>query len=93
MVGEAAVLRAKLWQYLREQADAGQLKAIEHGRAAGMPWHHFVEALCVTSKQGAYQKAQRLKAEQVREPGERRAPEVAREHADHAAAEERAAAG
>ncbi|WP_328511593.1 hypothetical protein OG981_51585 [Streptomyces mirabilis] len=69
---------------------AGQLKAIEHGRAAGVPWHHFAEALCVTSKQGAYQKAQRLKAEQVREPGERRAPEVAREHADRADAEERA---
>ncbi|MFI0967766.1 hypothetical protein ACH4S8_41345 [Streptomyces sp. NPDC021080] len=26
VVGEAAVLRAKLWQCLREQADAGQLK-------------------------------------------------------------------
>jgi len=88
--GEAAVLRVKLWQYLREQADAGQLKAIEHGRAAGVPWQHFTEALCVTSKQGAFQKAQRLKAEQVREPGERRTPEVAREHADRAAAEERA---
>ncbi|MFE4256033.1 hypothetical protein ACFRU3_42680 [Streptomyces sp. NPDC056910] len=47
--GEAAVLRATLWQYLREQADAGQLKAIETGRAAGVPWHHFTEALCVTS--------------------------------------------
>lgn len=32
VVGEAAVLRAKLWQYVREQADAGQLKAIEDGR-------------------------------------------------------------
>jgi hypothetical protein len=50
VVGEAAVLRAKLWQYLREQADVGQLKAIEEGRAAGVPWTHFTEALCVTSK-------------------------------------------
>ncbi|MBK3569169.1 hypothetical protein [Streptomyces sp. MBT62] len=90
VVGEAAVLRAKLWQYLREQADAGQLKAIEDGRAAGVPWNHFTEALCVTSKQGAYQKARRLKAEQVREPGEHRTPEIAREHEDCAAAEERA---
>ncbi|WP_242436015.1 transposase [Streptomyces sp. Root369] len=57
VVGEAAVLRAKLWQYLREQADAGQLKAIEDGRAAGVPWHHFGEAMCMTSKQGACQKA------------------------------------
>ncbi|MEU9575560.1 hypothetical protein AB0D62_38190 [Streptomyces massasporeus] len=90
VVGEAAVLRAKLWQYLREQADAGQLRAIEDGRAAGVPWGHFAEALCVTSKQGAYQKARRLKAEQVREPGERRTPDVAREHEERAAAEERA---
>ncbi|MFJ9909525.1 hypothetical protein ACIRVK_43090 [Streptomyces sp. NPDC101152] len=90
VVSEAAVLRAKLWQYLREQADAGQLKAIEDGRAAGVPWNHFAEALCVTSKQGAYQEARRLKAEQVREPGERRTSEVAREHQDRAVAEERA---
>jgi hypothetical protein len=90
VVGEAAVLRATLWQYVREQADAGQLKAVEDGRAAGVPWDHFAEALCVSSKQGAYQKAQRLKAEQVREPGERRAPEVAREYAVRAAAEDRA---
>ncbi|WP_438306768.1 hypothetical protein ACSHXN_45345 (plasmid) [Streptomyces sp. HUAS TT11] len=90
VIGEAAVLRATLWQYLREQADAGQLSAVEDARAAGVPWHHFAEALCVTSKQGAYQKAQRLKAEQVREPGERRAPEVARAHARRAAAEQRA---
>jgi hypothetical protein len=90
VAGEAAVLRAKLWQFMREQADPGQLKAIETGRAAGVPWHHFSEALCVTSKQGAYQKALRLKAEQVRDPGERRTPEVAREHEERAVAEERA---
>ncbi|ANP52227.1 hypothetical protein J2Z21_008694 [Streptomyces griseochromogenes] len=90
MVGEVAVLRAKLWQYLREQADVGQLKAIEDGRSAGVPWYHFTEALCVTSKQGANQKARRLKAEQVRDPGERRAPEIAREYEDRVAAEQRA---
>ncbi|MFE2217681.1 hypothetical protein ACFW93_37920 [Streptomyces canus] len=55
-----------------------------------MPCDHFAEALCVTSKQGAYQKARRLKAEQLREPGERRTPETAREHEDRAAAEQRA---
>ena len=27
VVGEAAVLRATLWQYLREQADAGQMRS------------------------------------------------------------------
>ncbi|MFC4470395.1 hypothetical protein ACFPH6_38870 [Streptomyces xiangluensis] len=66
------------------------MKAIEDGRAVGVPWHHFTEALCVTSKQGAYQKARRLKAEQVREPGKRRTPEIAREHEEHAVAEQRA---
>ncbi|WP_329460681.1 hypothetical protein [Streptomyces sp. NBC_01497] len=90
IAGEAAVLRATLWQYLHEQADIGQLKAIEHGRAAGVPWHHFVEALCVTSRQGAYQKARRLKAEQLRSPSERRTPEVARAHEERAFAEARA---
>lgn len=55
-----------------------------------MQWHHFAGALSVASKQGAYQKARRLKAEQVREPDERRTPEVAREHEDRAAAEQRA---
>lgn len=58
VVGETAVLRAKLWQYLREQADSGQLKAIETGRAAGVPWHHFSEALCVASKQGRLSEGQ-----------------------------------
>ena len=90
VVGEAAVLRAKLWQHLREQADAGQLMAVEQGRAAGVPWHHFNEALCVTSKQGAYQKVRRLKAEQVREPYERRSPETAGRHEVRMLAEERA---
>ncbi|MFI9586469.1 hypothetical protein ACIHCQ_32635 [Streptomyces sp. NPDC052236] len=90
VVAEAAVLRAELWQFLREQADRGQLKAIETGRSAGVPWHHFAQALCVTSKQGAYQKARRLKAEQVRDPGERRTPEVARDHEKRVMAEERA---
>lgn len=90
VVGEAALLRARLWQYLREQADAGQLRAVEDGRAAGVSWEEFAGPLCVASKQGAYQKARRLKAEQVRGPGERRAPEVAREHEERAVAEARA---
>ncbi|MET8676038.1 hypothetical protein ABZW18_00135 [Streptomyces sp. NPDC004647] len=90
VVGEAAVLRATLWQYLREQTDRGQLKAIDDGRAAGLPWHHFIQPLCVSTKHGAYQKARRLAAEQLREPYERRSPEVAREHEDRRVAEERA---
>ncbi|MFF8848158.1 hypothetical protein ACF08N_36705 [Streptomyces sp. NPDC015127] len=66
------------------------MKAIEDGRAAGVPWEHFAGPLCVTSKQGAYQEARRMKADQVREPGERRTPEVARDHEERAAAEARA---
>jgi len=85
------VLCATLWQYLREQADSRQLAAVEWGRAAGAPWDDFVGPLCVSSRQGALQKADRWKAEQVRQPGERRSPEVARRHAARAAAEEQAA--
>lgn len=50
VMGEAAVIRTKLWQYLREQADAGQITAIEAGRAVGMPRHRFNEALGVVWK-------------------------------------------
>ncbi|MFC4516417.1 MULTISPECIES: hypothetical protein [Streptomyces] len=88
--GEAAVLRAKLWQFLREQADSGQLRAIDDGRDAGVPWDRFSEALCVTTRHGAYQKALRLKAEQVRVPHERRSPETARAYEKRRVAEERA---
>ncbi|CAM5563529.1 hypothetical protein SPURM210S_03913 [Streptomyces purpurascens] len=58
VVGEAAVVRAKLWQ----RARAGRRRAAEGdgaaGRAAGV-WTHLTEALCVSSEQGAYQKARR----------------------------------
>ncbi|MER6605912.1 hypothetical protein ABT282_08350 [Streptomyces sp. NPDC000927] len=90
VVAEVALIRVMLWQYLREQADIGQLRAIDDGRSAGVPWDQLAGPLCVTSKQGAYQKARRLQAEQVREPGERRTPEVARDHEKRARAEERA---
>ncbi|MGW6472892.1 hypothetical protein [Streptomyces nigra] len=52
VVGEVAVLRATLWQFLREQADAGQLEAIEDGRAVGVPWGHSAEAR--TNKRRSY---------------------------------------
>ncbi|MFI0967765.1 hypothetical protein ACH4S8_41340 [Streptomyces sp. NPDC021080] len=41
-------------------------------------------------EQGAYEKARRLMAEQVRDSGEHRTPETAREHEQRAAAEQRA---
>ncbi|MET8682326.1 hypothetical protein ABZW18_33380 [Streptomyces sp. NPDC004647] len=88
VIGQAAVIRAKLWQYLHEQADAGQLKAIETGRAAGVAWDVFREALCVGTGHGAQQKAQRLKAEQVRRPDEPRTPQTARDHEEKELAEQ-----
>ncbi|MEX2986320.1 hypothetical protein [Streptomyces sp. C36] len=88
--GAAAVLRAKLWQYLREQADAGQLRAVDDGRGVGVPWQSFNEALCVTTRHGAYQKALRLKAEQVRQPHERRSPETAHAYEERRLTEEKA---
>lgn len=88
--GEAAVLRALLWRYVMEQAEAFQLRAVEHGREAGVEWSGFCEALGVESPQGAYQRARRLKAAQVRSrPGERRSPEFARDHEERLAEEER----
>jgi len=59
VMGEAAIIRTKLWQYLREQADAGQLKAIEAGRAFGVLWHRFNEALCVNTRHGTQQRKPR----------------------------------
>ncbi|MGW0647306.1 hypothetical protein ACWD4T_00625 [Streptomyces umbrinus] len=58
----AAVQRVKLWEYLREQADIHQAKAIEHARAAGAEWTELVPALAVKSPSAAYNKATRLRA-------------------------------
>ncbi len=42
-IGERCLLDRSVTVMLM-QADAGQLRAIEDGRAAGVPWHHFTEA-------------------------------------------------
>ncbi len=73
----AAVLRAKLAQFVRERMDALQLQAVEEGRLLQVPWRQFHEALCVTSDNGAYNAARRLKAESLRRYGEPRTPEMA----------------
>jgi hypothetical protein len=90
IAAEVALIRVTLWQYLREQADSGQLRAIQDGRSAGVSWDNLTGPLCVATRQGAYQRTRRLVAEQVREPGERRNPGVARQHEERVAAEARA---
>ncbi|MFI6341183.1 hypothetical protein [Streptomyces sp. NPDC050535] len=58
----AAIKRVQLWEYLREQAEIHQVKAIEAAREAGAEWTQLAPALAVGGKSGAYQKAKRLKA-------------------------------
>ncbi|MGW2425594.1 hypothetical protein ACWC0C_41230 [Streptomyces sp. NPDC001709] len=59
---QAGVARVRLWEYLREQADLHQAKAINDARAAGVEWADLVSALAVNAPSAAYNKAQRLKA-------------------------------
>lgn len=59
---EAAIARVRLWEYLRQQADLHQAKAIEHARAAGAEWVDLVPALAVNAPSAAYNKAKRMQA-------------------------------
>ncbi|MFC9916214.1 hypothetical protein [Streptomyces sp. NPDC127197] len=59
---KAAITRVKLWQYLREQADIHQAKAVEDARAANAEWADLVPALAVKTPSAAYNKAKRLQA-------------------------------
>ncbi|MFJ2478214.1 hypothetical protein ACIOWI_35550 [Streptomyces sp. NPDC087659] len=58
----AAVKRVMLWQYLREQADLRQARAIADARAAGAEWADLMEPLAVATRSAAYNKATRLRA-------------------------------
>lgn len=95
----AAIARVKLWEYLREQTDTHQAKAIEHARAAGAEWADLVPTLAVNTPSAAYNKAKRLKAALLAAdaPGDRpvrRTPEAVvqaeRQAAARAATERRA---
>jgi hypothetical protein len=97
----AAIARVRLWEYLREQADLHQAKAIEHARAAGAEWTDLVPALAVNTPSAAYNKAKRMQAAVLTEASRgdrpvRRTPEAVREAerlaAARAAAERRAEA-
>jgi hypothetical protein len=96
---QAAIARVRLWEYLREQADLHQAKAIDHARAAGAEWADLVPALAVNTPSAAYNKAKRLKAATLTDASRgdrpvRRTPEAVleaeRQAAARAAAERRA---
>ncbi|MDH6711216.1 hypothetical protein P3T27_007969 [Kitasatospora sp. MAA19] len=84
---EAALLRTRLIQWLREQTDALQLRAVGDAREAGVSWERLAPALGVESVNGAYNKARRLKVAVEGDPEDRRSPDVARLIEERAAAE------
>lgn len=95
----AALQRVLLWEYLREQADLHQARAIEDARAANAPWSDLVDPLAVGAPSAAYNKAARLRASVLRSASReaqpvRRTPEAVleaeRRIAASAAAERRA---
>lgn len=59
---EAAIKRTRLWEYLREQADIHQLRAIDDARAAKAQWSDLAAALAVKAASAAYNKAVRLRS-------------------------------
>ncbi|MFR9675885.1 hypothetical protein [Streptomyces sp. TR02-1] len=90
VLGRIAVIRATLWQHLIERAEDGLLAATEFGqRSGGTRWEDFTVPMCVTSRNGAQQKARRIRAGQVRDPHELRSPRTAREHQERDEAEQR----
>ncbi|MEV7004803.1 hypothetical protein AB0N62_45785 [Streptomyces sp. NPDC093982] len=58
----AAVKRVLLWEYLREQTDLHQAKAIEDARAVKAEWADLAPVLAVSTPNAAYNKAKRLQA-------------------------------
>ncbi|MEU9412219.1 hypothetical protein AB0E08_41905 [Streptomyces sp. NPDC048281] len=88
---KAAIKRVMLWEYLREQADLHQAKAIEQARAAGIEWAQLASPLAVNTPSAAYNKAKRLHAAVLTEASRgdrpvRRTPEAVREAERQAAA-------
>lgn len=77
----AAMERIRLWEYLREQADVHQAKAIADARAAQAQWADLASVLAVNAPSAAYNKALRLKAATLSNPSDserpvRRTPEA-----------------
>ncbi|MFJ5036079.1 hypothetical protein ACIQB5_50915 [Streptomyces sp. NPDC088560] len=59
----AALQRVRLWEYLREQTEKHQARAIDDARTAGVQWAVLAPALAVGAPNAAYNKAKRLKAD------------------------------
>lgn len=88
----AALKRTRLWEYLGEQAEIRQGRAVRDARDAGAEWTEVVPHYAVSGPSGAYQKARRQRAAELSaEEGAmpvRRTPEaVARAEAERAEAE------
>lgn len=95
----SALARTRLWEYLRQQADVHQSRAVDDARAAEVEWAHLASALAVNAPSAAYNKALRLRAAALTNPAHpdlpvRRTPEAVllaeRQAAVQAAAERRA---
>ncbi|MEW2290407.1 hypothetical protein [Streptomyces sp. NPDC047841] len=61
----AALKRVQLWEYLREQTEIHQARAVDDARRAGAQWIELAPALAVGAPNAAYNKAKRLKAVQL----------------------------
>lgn len=69
---DSAIKRVRLWEYLREQVDLHQSKAIDQARAAGVQWVDLAPSLAVNAPSAAYNKAKRLQAAVLTEEAGRR---------------------
>ncbi|MFD6926351.1 hypothetical protein ACFV99_39890 [Streptomyces sp. NPDC059944] len=77
----AATERIRLWEYLRQQADLHQARAVSDARAANAEWADLASALAVSAPSAAYNKALRLRAATLSNPADpqmplRRTPEA-----------------
>lgn len=95
----SAIERVRLWEYLRQQVDVHQSRAVQEARAAEAGWAELATALAVNVPSAAYNKALRLRAAALTNPADpklpvRRTPEAVllaeRQAAARAAAERRA---
>lgn len=78
----AALKRAALWQYLRDQIDEHQLRAVDDARTAGAEWTDLAPPLAVNAASAAYNKTQRMRTAVLNDPAldgrrVRRTPEAA----------------
>ncbi|MFF0968698.1 hypothetical protein ACWDQO_23835 [Streptomyces sp. NPDC003703] len=58
----AALKRVLLWEYVKEQAELHQVRAVDDAREAGAHWAHLAPPLAVNAPSAAYNKAKRLRA-------------------------------